>query len=404
MITVIGHDGAPPAGEAAARLAAAALVVGRPRDLAAASPDPARTLIVDDPLTALDAIDAASADGEVVVLAAGDPGYFGVVRALRDRGHRPLVLPAVSTVARAFARASLPWDDALVVSAPAPDALRRAANVCRAHPKVAVLTGPGAGPAELARELFPQTPRTFVVCEDLGGPRERVVHVRPAEATTRPWNDPEAVLVLDPRRAVGEPAWLAGARPGPAGWALPDEAFEPPGPSPVPPEVRAFVLARLGPRLGDLVWDIGAGDGAVAVECARFGAAAVAVDRNAAACTAIRANVRAHGVKVAVSLGTAPDVLDHLPVPDAVFVGGGGPQVLRACAARALRAVVTVADEPGQAAATLETAGFTARSVLISGDMGTPMFVVWGDRGAPPAGRPAAAPARRIETIKGLPG
>ncbi|WP_433149763.1 hypothetical protein ACQPZ8_11575 [Actinomadura nitritigenes] len=92
--------------------------------------------------------------------------------------------------ARAFALAGVSRDDALVVSAAE---FRRAVNVCRAHPKVAVLTAPGAGPAELGRALFPQTPRSFVVCEDVDGPSQRVVHVRPARrprgrGTSRTWS------------------------------------------------------------------------------------------------------------------------------------------------------------------------------------------------------------------------
>lgn len=94
----------------------------------------------------------ATHDGNAVVLASGDPGFFGIVRALRERGLVPEVQPAVSSVAQAFARAGLPWDDAVVVSAHGRD-LRRAVNVCRAYPKVAVLTGPGHGPGEIGAAL-----------------------------------------------------------------------------------------------------------------------------------------------------------------------------------------------------------------------------------------------------------
>ncbi|WP_052173184.1 SAM-dependent methyltransferase [Embleya scabrispora] len=81
------------------------------------------------------------------------------------------IVPAVSSVAPAFARASMPWDDARVVSAVGRD-VRRAANVCRAFGKVAVLTGPGAGPAELAA-MLPDVPRTFVVCASTWAPSGR---------------------------------------------------------------------------------------------------------------------------------------------------------------------------------------------------------------------------------------
>ncbi|MEW2354522.1 precorrin-6y C5,15-methyltransferase (decarboxylating) subunit CbiE [Spirillospora sp. NPDC029432] len=412
LLTVLGHDGSPLSAEARELLGRAALVVGGARHLAAVPiPASARTVVMGELRTALDAIDAdLEKDRNVVVVASGDPGFFGIVRALRERGHRPRVLPALSSVAQAFARAGLPWDDALVVSAHGRE-LRRAVNACRAHPKVAVLTAPGAGPAALARELFPQTPRTFVVCENLGGPDERVVHVRPAEASTRPWRDPNVVLVLDPRRQTGERGWVAGARPGPSGWALPDAAFGP-GPLGTFAEVRALVLARLGPSVGDMVWDVGAGAGEVAIECARFGAAAVAVERDLASCERIRGNVRAHRVKVAVSRGTAPAVLDHLPEPDAVFVGGGGPEVARACAARALRGVVAVLRESGRVRAaeaalkkeSLVTGVVRLDAAPFGANESEPVFVVWGERNAATPGGGRTGPSgRTVVTIRQRP-
>lgn len=285
----------------------------------------------------------------------------------------------LALAARAFAAAGMDGGDALVVSA-REGGLRRAVNVCRAHPKVAVLTAPGAGPAELGRELHPQTPRSFVVCEGLGGPDEKVTHARPAEATTRPWRDPRVVIVHDPRWRGEASGWLAAGRPGPAGWALPEGSFE--GRRVLPAEARALVLARLGPRLGDLVWDLGAGDGAVGVECARLGAAVIAVDRDEEACETVRRNVRAHGVRLAVSRGTAPQVLAHLPDPDAVFVGGGGPPVLEECARRAPRVIVTVPAGPeavGPAREALEAGGYRVGSVRLA---------VSRDEAPPAGGRP----------------
>ena len=347
---------------------------------------------------AIDAVDGGVDGGGVVVVAGGDPGFFGIVRALRARGHAVEVFPAVSSVSRAFARAGLSWDDAVVVSAHGRE-LRRAVNACRAHGKVAVLTGPGAGPAELGRALAPHTPRTFVVCEHLGEPAERVERCRPAEATTRTWRDPNVVLVLDERRRPADDRgmrWLAGPGAGPGGWALPETDFEHRDSMVTKAEVRALALARLGPRLGDMVWDVGAGSGAVAIECARFGAAVIAVERDEAACERIRRNVVTHRVRVAVSRGPAPEVLEHLPDPDAVFVGGGGPEVVRACAERALRVVVVALaaiDRVRPSCAALAAAGLAVEAVQLQanrlaplpGDAHrlaatNPVFVVWGSK------------------------
>ena len=141
---------------------------------------------------ALDAL--AAHDGDAVVLASGDPGFFGIVRVLRERGLGCTVLPATSSVAQAFARAGLPWDDAVVVSAHGRE-LRAAVNVCRAYGKVAVLTGPGQGPAEIGAALA-GWPRRLLVAENLGDAAERITECSPAAAAAREWTDPNVLLSL----------------------------------------------------------------------------------------------------------------------------------------------------------------------------------------------------------------
>lgn len=458
MITVIGMDGGPLSAEAGAALATATLIAGGRRHLDAVRarlPAKARTVAMGNVSAALDAIvdHDRSGDATVVVLASGDPGFFGIVRALRARGLRPRVLPAVSSVARAFALAGLPWDDAVVVSAHG-RRLRPVVNACRAHPKVAVLTAPDSGPAELAAALAAADgsrgyvrPRVLVVGERLGTPHERVTRCRPAEATARSWVDPNVVLVLaedlltdgsdqaqaeglespstppaeqatarragQPAERAGQPTERAGqpterrARPpkgrsagrstgvghpperrtarllrgpgdrhaerdhgpgwrwprdpDPPGWALPEDAFVHRDRMVTKAEVRALVLARLGPRLGTLVWDVGAGSGSVAVECARFGAAVVAVERDSAQCDRIVRNAARHGVEVGVVHGVAPAALDPLPPPDAVFVGGGGTDVMGAVVQRGPdRVVVALAtvERVGPAVQLLADAGY----------------------------------------------
>ncbi|MEV1244018.1 precorrin-6Y C5,15-methyltransferase (decarboxylating) subunit CbiT [Nonomuraea sp. NPDC050022] len=331
MITVVGWDGSELSARAVERLRGATLVVGP--DAIIGQLRLTASVVADGSL--LQTLDSHFEQGEgaAVVVAEGDPGFFGVVRRLRAHGLKPDVLPATSLVTRAFARAGLNWEDALVVAPVGPHQLNRVVNACRAHPKVALLVAPGVGPGDIARELAPTTPRELIVCEDIGGPDERVTHSRMGEATTRPWKDPDVVLVIDPLHQAREPGWVAGAQPGPAEWALPFE-------SSIPAEVRAYILAKLGPRLGDLVWDVGAGSGEIAVECARLGAAVVAVEREEAACARLRATVLEHGVKVALARGQAPPALEPLPDPDAVFVGGGGTDVIVACAARRPRTLV----------------------------------------------------------------
>ncbi|WP_067804710.1 bifunctional cobalt-precorrin-7 (C(5))-methyltransferase/cobalt-precorrin-6B (C(15))-methyltransferase [Actinomadura formosensis] len=409
MLTVVGRDGSPLSQAAQAAVESADLVVGEPGLLDGLPlPPDVRRVATTDVIEALQGVDVVEQD--VVLVVDGDPGYFGVVRELLEQGHAPEAFPATPQVARAFAQAGLPWEDALVVSA-RDGHLRQAVNACRAHPKVAVLTGPGAGPAELARALFPVTPRSFVVCENLGGPGERVVYVRPAEATTRPWNNPDVVLVLDNRRALGEAGWSSGPPRAPAGWALPEDAFgDGPG---LRPDVRAFVLAKLGPGIGDMVWDVESGDGSVGIECARFGAAVVAVDRDYATCERVRENVRLYGVKVALAAGDVRSTAEHLPRPDAVFLGQGGAEKVRVCAAlKPARMVAVVA--PGDVQAVLDVLnerGYLPDAVRLQATRlnppeppGDPVIVVWGSRDARSAAARPSRTHRPIETIPALPG
>jgi precorrin-6Y C5,15-methyltransferase (decarboxylating) len=142
------------------------------------------------------------------------------------------------------------------------------------------------------------------------------------------------------------PGWVAGHRGAPAGWALPDEAFAHRDSMITKAEVRAVVLARLGPGLGRTVWDLGSGSGSVAVECARFGASVIAIEADPGQCARIGQNAAAHGVRVRVAEGRAPGILAGLPAPDALFAGGGDDAALGAALelGQPDRAVVTLAS------------------------------------------------------------
>ncbi|MER7844822.1 precorrin-6y C5,15-methyltransferase (decarboxylating) subunit CbiE [Kitasatospora sp. NPDC096077] len=357
-ITVIGWDGTPLTEAAGAALAAATLVAGAPYQLDALPvPEAAERLALGNVQQAARTI--AEHRGAAVVVAEGDPGFFGVVRTLRrpEYGLELEVLPAVSSVATAFARAGMPWEDAQVVSAHG-GRLRRAANICRAHPKVAVLTAPGAGPGELALMLR-GVHRTFVVCEALGTPEEDVTVLTSDRIADHVWRDPNVVLVIGggaQAGPLGEAAgWLAGrplGYPGAdRGWALPGDAYagagrtegQPGASEALPAHVRALVLARLGARPGDLVWSVGAGSGALAVEAARFGAAVVAVESSRSACARLTVNARRYGVEVETVHGQGPEVLGGLPEPDAAVVESGGLDVVRAVLARKPERFVAVA-------------------------------------------------------------
>ncbi|MFE7776092.1 precorrin-6y C5,15-methyltransferase (decarboxylating) subunit CbiE [Streptomyces sp. NPDC057445] len=372
-VTVIGWDGSPLTSSARSALSAATLVAGAAHHLALPEvPGNAERIRLGS--VDLAARRIAGHRGSPVVLADGDPGFFGVVRTLRapQHGLEVEVVPAVSSVAGAFARAGMPWDDAQVVVAQQ-RTLRRAVNVCRAHPKVAVLTSPGAGPAELAL-LLDGVHRTFVICEELGTEREQVTVLTSDKVADHTWRDPNVVIVIGgaAAAAVSGSGWAAGREPGypsaARGWALVPE----PGRHPVGEgesvHLRAAQLARLGPRLGDLVWDIGCGSGELAADAARFGAAVIAVDDDPAACIRTDAAARRHGVQLQTVRGRAPHVLERLPEPDVVRIGGGGVPVVTACADRRPERIVTHAstrDEAEAVAAALADGGYAVECALL---------------------------------------
>ncbi|MGW2017319.1 precorrin-6y C5,15-methyltransferase (decarboxylating) subunit CbiE [Streptomyces sp. NPDC001927] len=366
-VTVIGWDGSPLTAAARSALSAATLVAGAAHHLALPEVPPGAERI------RLGSVDLAARRiaghrGTAVVLADGDPGFFGVVRTLRapEHGLEVEVVPAVSSVAAAFARASMPWDDARIVVAHQ-RTLRRAVNVCRAHPKVAVLTSPGAGPAELAL-LLEGVHRTFVICEELGTDREQVTVLTSDKAADHVWRDPNVVIVIGGTAGAPAGGWLMGQEtPAVRGWALPPEVPARGGTG-EDRTLRAAQLARLGPRVGDLVWDIGCGGGALAVEAARFGAAVIAVDADPEACARTEAAARRHGVQLQAVRGRAPHVLERLPEPDVVRIGGGGVPVVTACTARRPERIVAHAstrDEAEAVGAALADGGYDVECALL---------------------------------------
>ncbi len=398
-VTVIGCDGRSFGPDAASALAVADRVAGAPRHLeTAAVPAAAERIVIKRLDDALDAI--CGRPGRVAVLASGDPGFFGIVRALRARGVTPHVIPAVSSVALAFARLGLDWDDALVVSAHGREP-RQALAAALAHPKVAILTEPRNATARtLGTELL-AAGRKVYVAERLGAPQERVTELSAESAGD--FAEPNIVIALKnpptlPVSAASDrPRWLAGHQGAPAGWALPEGGFEHRGSMITKAEVRALVLARLGPAPGQTIWDVGAGSGAVAVECARFGAWVIAIEADQDQCDRIRQNAARHGVGLRLQPGRAPDALAGLPSADAVFVGGGDHAVLDAAirAGRPERVVVTLAavQRVGETSDLLAAQGYRPEGVQLQASRlvplpsqslrlaaENPVFVLWGQR------------------------
>ena len=360
----------------------AALYAGGGRHLEQWAPAGARTVVIGgDVPAALDAIDAEP--GLVCVLASGDPGFFGIVRALAQRfGSDQLeVRPAPSSVSVAFARLGLAWDDAVVVSAHGRP-LAEAARLAAASAKAAVLVSPESSPEALGKELLAAgvVVPNVAVCSRLGLAGESVTRTDLPGLAAGTW-DPVSVVVL----------W-GGRSHKTVAWGLPDDRFAHRAGMITKAEVRAVALGKLDLPDTGVLWDVGAGSGSVAIECARLAPRlrVIAIERSSDDCQRISANASAAGVAIEVRCGEAPAAFDGLPDPDRVFVGGGGLAVLDAVLERLAPGGTVVASYAAidRAAAAADRLGSLVQVGVGRGarlpDGGwrlaaeNPVFVVWG--------------------------
>jgi precorrin-6Y C5,15-methyltransferase (decarboxylating) len=185
--------------------------------------------------------------------------------------------------------------------------------------RLIVLARDGAAPAQIANYLASLGfgPSRLTVLEALGGPRERCRASIAGEFAIEDIKAPVAVAI----EAQAAPGTFALPRVA----GLPDELFQHDGQL-TKREIRAVTLSTLAPRGGELLWDVGAGSGAIGIEwlLAHPANRAVGIEPRPDRLDNARANARALGVpQLDLRLGAAPEALSDLPTPDAVFVGGG---------------------------------------------------------------------------------
>ncbi|HML14148.1 MAG TPA: precorrin-6y C5,15-methyltransferase (decarboxylating) subunit CbiE [Xanthobacteraceae bacterium] len=256
----------------------------------------------------------------VCVLASGDPYLYGVgsLLARHVAAAETVVVPAPSAFSLAAARLGWPLADVAQVSVHG-RAIERIRPHLQPGAKVLALTSDSEGPAALARLLsesgFGESKLT--VLEALGGSRERV-RATPAAAFDLSGVDPLNVVAIEV--AAGANARVLGRAPG-----LADDLYEHDGQL-TKREIRAVTLSALAPRRHELLWDIGAGAGSVAIEwlLADPSLTAIAIEARSDRAARVRRNAAAMGVPdLEVIEGAAPAALQNLRQPDAVFIGGG---------------------------------------------------------------------------------
>lgn len=318
--TIIGvNEDASLTPEAAAALSAASLVVGGHRHLALAAP-----LITGETLAWPSPMDAAIPailvhPGPVAILATGDPLWFGAASLLLR--HLPAgttrIIPALSSFQLAAARLGWALQDTACLS-------------CCGRPVEAIIPHLQPGARLLILSAGPETPaqietvltaraldHTIQILENLGGPTERIKS--PLPLAEQGWVTVSALnlVALTIHGPTGATLSLTPGRP--------DALFEHDGQI-TKSDIRALTLAALAPRRGELLWDVGAGSGSVAIEwmLAHPANRAIAIERQPARAARARRNALALGTPaLQVIEGAAPEALENLPPPDAIFLGGG---------------------------------------------------------------------------------
>lgn len=342
-IVGVGDDGLESLnGKTLGHIAKADLIFGAERLLAFLPDTGAKRIPVKANLDDIvNAIKASRAEN-IVVLASGDPNFYGIARNLVKAfgKERIEIIPNVSSVQLAFARIKESWDDATFYSVHGRD-MDELLDVVRSSRKIAILTDKVNSPSAIARFLLSAGVRGLksFVCENLGSQNEKVTEAELEGLIDKEFSPLNVLVLLNPENIVQRSLqkWTIG---------IPDNEFHQRKPLKgliTKAEIRVVSLSKLGIRSNSVVWDVGAGSGSVSIEAALLATAGrvFAVERHADDIWIIKRNVDKFATRnVVVVAGEAPDVLGQLPDPDAVFIGGSGGRMreIVAVAARRLSA------------------------------------------------------------------
>jgi precorrin-6Y C5,15-methyltransferase (decarboxylating) len=317
----IGEDGVDGLSPVARHLIAhAEFVVGGARHLKLAGPPTCDTLVWPSPMTeAIPAI-LARRGRRVAVLASGDPFFYGVGSLIAS--HVPIseviALPAPSAFSLAASRLGWSLQDCILLSLHG-RSFERILPQLQPGGRILLLAWDETTAPRLATclEAHHMGDSRITVLEALGGTREKIRSAR-AGAFELPGIDPLNVVAIE---VVAAPQ----ARVIPLSAGLPDDYFEHDGQI-TKREIRAATIAALAPRRGELLWDVGAGSGSIAIEwmlCDPTNAA-IAIEKRGDRAARVARNAAALGVPgLSIVTGQAPAAFADLATPDAIFIGGG---------------------------------------------------------------------------------
>ncbi|HEY0147122.1 MAG TPA: precorrin-6y C5,15-methyltransferase (decarboxylating) subunit CbiE [Methylovirgula sp.] len=324
----IGEDGLDGLSPAARRLLSQAdFIVGGARHLAFLGETKAKTLPWPTPFErGIDEIKARRGT-PVCVLASGEPFYYGVGATLATHvcADEMICLPAPSSLSLAAARLGWPLQDCDVVSLHG-RAFERIIPHLRPNARLLILSWAASTPEKLAYLLVARGlgGSRFIVLEALGGPNE---HIQESTAGAFKPREIATLNLVAIEIVAAEGSAFIPLTPG-----LPDAWFESDGQL-TKREIRAVTLSALAPWPGALLWDIGAGSGSIGIEwmLAHPRNRAVAIEVREDRAARITRNAAALGVPdLEILTGNALALMQNLPPPDAIFVGGGGGAMIDA--------------------------------------------------------------------------
>jgi precorrin-6Y C5,15-methyltransferase (decarboxylating) len=317
----IGEDGIDALSPAARTLLAQAqLIVGGARHLALAAPLPGETMTWPSPIAGAIPAILARRGSPVCVLASGDPFFFGVGTLLSAHVSKDEMqcFPAPSAFSLAAARLNWSLQDCSLISLHGRE-FERIIPALQPSAKILCLSWDATTPSRLAKLLIGRGlgQSRIAVMEAMGGPRERT-RASTAEAFNMEGIDPLNLVAIEIAATV-ESRILSVASGLADGWFESDGQL-------TKREVRAVALSSLAPRRGELLWDVGAGSGSMAIEWLLCDPAnqAIAIEARADRAGRIARNASSLGVPhLEIITGRAPEAFKNLRQPQAVFVGGG---------------------------------------------------------------------------------
>ncbi len=259
----------------------------------------------------------------VVVLASGDPLFFGIgARLVKALGAENIVIhPNISSVAAAFARIKEPWNNVRVISLHGRNDESVLFKALQKENTVAVFTDPKNNPARLAQRLIEEDFINFKLCvfESLGTTAERFNWYSLDRAAERVFAEPNLVIL---KRSSEDLRWMKPLHLG-----LPENYYHHQQGLITKSEIRAITLSKLRLLKDHVLWDLGAGSGSISIEASLLVPAGkiFAFEKKTQRIKQIEINKNRFGVKNLEIVHTVlPEGLQGLPQPDRIFIGGGG--------------------------------------------------------------------------------